>query len=389
MSKCDKVKLSELIIQKTDTEQIVDMENEHYITLSLYGKGARERVIKDGKYPVPFTGYRVSSGQFIYSRIDARNGAYAIIGPELDGFVVSKDFPVFDINESKVLPHFLRRAVLSDAFINQVKNSSFGATNRMRIKEEVFETYSIPLPELSKQNEIVDIMDRVETIINSRQQELQKLDDLIKARFVEMFGDPIDNPRSYPVHQLSEYITSLTSGSRGWAKYCVDEGKEWFITIKNVKDCHISTDNMQPVNAPDNAEAKRTKVQEGDLLISITADLGRTGVVTKEIAKHGAYINQHLSCVRINRDVLNPLFVAYYMESPAGKEQFTAKNQNAVKAGLNFNSINSLRLMVPPLTEQNRFIDFIAQVDKSKAAVQKSLDETQVLFDSLMQKYFG
>ena len=389
MSNCDKVKLSELIIQKTDTEQIVDMENEHYITLSLYGKGARERVIKDGKYPVPFTGYRVSEGQFIYSRIDARNGAYAIIGPELDGFVVSKDFPVFDINESKVLPHFLRRAVLSDAFINQVKNSSFGATNRMRIKEDIFEGYSIPLPGLSKQQEIVDILDRVETILNSRQQELEKLDALVKARFIELFGDPIDNPKGYPVHQLSEYITSLTSGSRGWAQYCVDDGEEWFITIKNVKDCHISTDNMQPVNAPDNAEAKRTKVQEGDLLISITADLGRTGVVTKEIAEHGAYINQHLSCIRLNREVLNPSFVAHYMESPAGKEQFIAKNQSAVKAGLNFNSINSLKIMVPPLAEQNRFIDFIEQVDKSKSAVQKSLDETQVLFDSLMQKYFG
>ncbi len=389
MSNCDKVKLSELIIQKTDTEQIVDMENEHYITLSLYGKGARERVIKDGKYPVPFTGYRVSEGQFIYSRIDARNGAYAIIGPELDGFVVSKDFPVFDINESKVLPHFLRRAVLSDAFINQVKNSSFGATNRMRIKEDIFEGYSIPLPGLSKQQEIVDILDRVETILNSRQQELEKLDALVKARFIELFGDPIDNPKGYPVHQLSEYITSLTSGSRGWAQYCVDDGEEWFITIKNVKDCHISSDNMQPVNAPDNAEAKRTKVQEGDLLISITADLGRTGVVTKEIAEHGAYINQHLSCIRLNREVLNPSFVAHYMESPAGKEQFIAKNQSAVKAGLNFNSINSLKIMVPPLAEQNRFIDFIEQVDKSKSAVQKSLDETQVLFDSLMQKYFG
>ena len=389
MSNCDKVKLSELIIQKTDTEQIVDMENEHYITLSLYGKGARERVIKDGKYPVPFTGYRVSEGQFIYSRIDARNGAYAIIGPELDGFVVSKDFPVFDINESKVLPHFLRRAVLSDAFINQVKNSSFGATNRMRIKEDIFEGYSIPLPGLSKQQEIVDILDRVETILNSRQQELEKLDALVKARFIELFGDPIDNPKGYPVHQLSEYITSLTSGSRGWAQYCVDDGEEWFITIKNVKDCHISSDNMQPVNAPDNAEAKRTKVQEGDLLISITADLGRTGVVTKEIAEHGAYINQHLSCIRLNREVLNPSFVAHYMESPAGKEQFIAKNQSAVKAGLNFNSINSLKIMVPPLAEQNRFIDFIEQVDKSKSAVQKSLDETQVLFGSLMQKYFG
>ena len=245
------------------------------------------------------------------------------------------------------------------------------------------------LDSLDKQKEIIESLGRCEKVIESRKQELQLLDNLIKARFVELFGDPIDNSKGYPVHQLSDYITSLTSGSRGWAQYCVDDGDEWFITIKNVKGCHIFTDNMQSVNAPDNAEAKRTKVQEGDLLISITADLGRTGVVTKEIAEHGAYINQHLSCIRINRDVLNPLFVAHYMESLAGKEQFAAKNQSAVKAGLNFNSINSLKLIVPPLVEQNRFIDFIEQVNKSKVAVQKALDETQKLFDSLMQRYFG
>ena len=257
-----------------------------------------------------------------------------------------------------------------EGYIEELRKQSIGGVIKY-IKLGNLTDARIELPNLKKQKNIVEELDKVNSIIKLRNEELRELDYLIKARFVEMFGDPIDNPRSYPVHQLSEYITSLTSGSRGWAKYCVDEGKEWFITIKNVKDCHISTDNMQPVNAPDNAEAKRTKVQEGDLLISITADLGRTGVVTKEIAKHGAYINQHLSCVRINRDVLNPLFVAYYMESPAGKEQFTAKNQNAVKAGLNFNSINSLRLMVPPLTEQNRFIDFIAQVDKSKLLLRR------------------
>ena len=220
--------------------------------------------------------------------------------------------------------------------------------------------------DIDRQCEIVDVLDKLTQIIQQRNKEISALDELIKARFVEMFGDPIDNSKGYAVHQLSEYITSLTSGSRGWAQYCVDDGDEWFITIKNVKGCHIFTDNMQSVNAPDNAEAKRTKVQEGDLLISITADLGRTGVVTKEIAEHGAYINQHLSCIRINRDVLNPLFVAHYMESPAGKEQFAVKNQSAVKAGLNFNSINSLKLIVPPLVEQNKFIDFIEQVDKSK-----------------------
>ena len=169
------------------------------------------------------------------------------------------------------------------------------------------------------QEKVTNILSKLESVIEERKQELLCLDKLTKARFVEMFGDTIKNPKGYQVHQLSEYITSLTSGSRGWAKYCVDDGSEWFITIKNVKDSHVILDNMQPVNAPDNAEAKRTKVQEGDLLISITADLGRTGVVTKEIAEHGAYINQHLSCIRMNKEVLNPLFVAHYMESPAGK----------------------------------------------------------------------
>ena len=241
----------------------------------------------------------------------------------------------------------------------------------------------------SERNAIVSVLQHAESVITLRQKELQKLDDLVKARFVEMFGDPKSNPNSYPISQLSEHIEFLTSGSRGWAQYCVDNGSEWFITIKNVKDCRISIDNMQPINAPDNAEAKRTKVQEGDLLISITADLGRTGVVTKEIADHGAYINQHLTCIRLNKEILNPLYVAFFMESPAGKEQFESKNQSAVKAGLNFNSINSLRLLVPPMDEQSAFVEFVHQVDKSKVVVQKALDEAQTLFDSLMQQYFG
>ena len=286
----------------------------------------------------------------------------------------------------KVVPEFVFWSLKSK---NSELNSKGTGSTFKAIGRKVLEETTVPDIPVDKQLECTTALNKIYEVIQMRKQELLMLDDLIRARFVELFGDPIDNSKGYPVHQLSEYITSLTSGSRGWAQYCVDDGDEWFITIKNVKDCHIFTDNMQPVNAPDNAEAKRTKVQEGDLLISITADLGRTGVVTKEIAEHGAYINQHLSCIRINRDVLNPLFVAHYMESPAGKEQFIAKNQSAVKAGLNFNSINSLKLIVPPLAEQNRFIDFIDQVNKSKIEVQKALDETQKLFDSLMQQYFG
>lgn len=291
------------------------------------------------------------------------------------------------IPSDKVLPEYLAYCI----YYNRSKLIELANAPVVPIiNKRQFEDFSINIEEnVERQSSIVTILKEVDRLICYRRQQLQKLDELVKARFVELFGDPKINPNNYPVCQLSDFIVFLTSGSRGWAQYCADDGTEWFITIKNVKDCHIETDNMQPINAPNNAEAKRTRVQEGDLLISITADLGRTGVVTKEIAGHGAYINQHLTCIRLKQDVLNPLYVAYFMESPAGKEQFESKNQSAVKAGLNFNSINSLRLMIPPLDDQNAFIDFIKQTDKSKLAISESLTELETLKKSLMQQYFG
>ena len=299
------------------------------------------------------------------------------IGRGLAGLTVNEDICVQD---------YLWYALSSK--VDELNSKGTGSTFKAINKKILAET-EIPLLPLAEQRKIAAVLDQVRNLIAKRRQQLDKLDELVKSRFIEMFGDQKSNPNSYPISQLSEHIEFLTSGSRGWAQYCVDNGSEWFITIKNVKDCRISIDNMQPINAPDNAEAKRTKVQEGDLLISITADLGRTGVVTKEIADHGAYINQHLTCIRLNKEMLNPLYVAFFMESPAGKEQFESKNQSAVKAGLNFNSINSLRLLVPPMDEQNAFVGFVHQIDKSKLAIQKSLEKLEILKKALMQKYFG
>ena len=275
-----------------------------------------------------------------------------------------------------------------ESILEKAASAAHGATMK-HLTKPVFDALPFYLPPLDEQRKIAAVLDKVSDLIAKRRQQLDKLDMLVKARFVEMFGDPHINPNGYPVCQLSDFIEFLTSGSRGWAQYCTDTGSEWFITIKNVKDCRISVNNMQPVDAPDNAEAKRTKVQEGDLLISITADLGRTGVVTKEIAEHGAYINQHLTCIRLNRDVLNPVYVAFFMESPAGKEQFASKNQSAVKAGLNFNAINSLRLLLPPMAKQIAFVEFVEQTDRAKKLCRNSLKKIEILKQSLIQKAFG
>ena len=195
---------------------------------------------------------------------------------------------------------------------------------------------------------------------------LNYLEELVKSRFIELFGDPVLNSKGWEVHRLDEYIEFLTSGSRGWAKYFVDEENEMFITIKNVKNNHISMENVQYINAPENKEAKRTKVKTGDLLISITADLGRTAIVDKKVADRGAYINQHLSLVRLNQSKVSPLFVSYFLETQGGRIQFENKNQSAVKAGLNFEAIKSLKILVPPLGLQESYLKFVAQTDKSK-----------------------
>lgn len=281
-----------------------------------------------------------------------------------DRVIVSPLYNVFSVSEELNL-QYLYYYLKSDFALQRIRAVATGSV-RDNLKLNMLYEFPINIPTIDEQNILVDKLDKARKIIALHQEELKLLDELMRGRFVELFGDPIENPKGYPIRQLSDYIISLTSGSRGWAQYCVDDGNEWFITIKNVKNCRITTDNMQPINAPDNVESKRTKVKEGDLLISITADLGRTGVVTKEIAEHGAYINQHLSCIRIDRNILNPFFVAHYMESPAGKEQFKAKNQSAVKAGLNFNSIKSLKLMIPLIEEQRLFADFVNQINKSK-----------------------
>ena len=144
------VEMRSLLHQNTKTERITNPQDEKYVTVALYGKGVRERNIE--KYdPKPFTGYRVHAGQFIYSRIDARNGAFGIIPGELEGAVVSKDFPTFDIDSQRITNEYLMFSVLEDNFIQQINRNSIGTTNRQRVSEEAFMSYEIKLPSVEEQ----------------------------------------------------------------------------------------------------------------------------------------------------------------------------------------------------------------------------------------------
>ena len=241
----------------------------------------------------------------------------------------------------------------------------------------------IPLPPLAEQDRIAGILDAADALRAKRREALAQLDTLLQSTFLDMFGDPVTNPMGWEVVSVGDEIRFLTSGSRGWAKYYAKDG-DTFIRIQNLKDGQLDLGDIAFVEAPESAEAKRTTVEPGDVLLSITADLGRTAVVPRGIAK--AHINQHLAILRFTS--LNPVFVSYQLASKGGQAQFDRLNREGVKAGLNFNDVKNIRLTNPPLNLQQRFAAIADSVEHQKASHRAHLAELDTLFASLQSRAF-
>lgn len=326
----------------------------------------------------------VATNDVILARMKETNKVLRITENYKD-IIVSTGFVVLRPIETKISSEYLEIVLKSRLFQYEKDKYCSGATQKA-INNAKLKNLKIPVPNISEQKYIVQVLNGVETIIKKRQSQIVALDELTQNVFLKMFGDPVLNTKKYPVSTLENYIDFLTSGSRGWSKYFTNTG-QYFITIKNVKNGNLYFDNVTYVNPPKTKEAIRTKIREKDLLISITADLGRTAVVDKETAMHGGYINQHLSLIRLNNQV-SPVYISAFLESMGGKLQFEKLNQNGVKAGLNFDLIKSLKIMLPPLKEQQLFETRLISIKKQKVKLLNSLRHYDNLYNSFLQKAF-
>ncbi|PCJ21111.1 MAG: hypothetical protein COB02_00555 [Candidatus Cloacimonadota bacterium] len=244
----------------------------------------------------------------------------------------------------------------------------------------------IPLPPLETQKKIALVLDKADKIRQKRKKALLKMDELIKSVFLDMFGDPVTNPMGWEKVKLGNLLEFLTSGSRGWAKYYSTSGAI-FIRIQNVKNGELLLDDLQFVLPPKNVEAKRTKVRVGDLLLSITADLGRTAVVDEKTSKLGAHISQHLALLRLKSSV-NPYYLSEFLESRAGVTQFINSDQKGVKSGLNFDKVKNLNILLPQIEIQNSFSNKLNKIKLQKNKITQGVFEINNLFNSLLQKAF-
>ena len=280
-------------------------------------------------------------------------------------------------------PAYARYCFYGHTFRCQIGNITKKSVNQASFAVKDLKQIKIEVPSLDVQNKVVVILDRVQKLIDMRNNELASLDNLIKARFVEMFGDPRSNPYGFSRKMLKDTCKVITGNtpSRSVEEYYGDY-VEW------IKTDNIVSGLLNPTKASEMLSEEGMKVgravgKDSILMACIAgsiASIGRVCVTDRTVA-----FNQQINAV-VPEDY-NVLFL--YVLLQLSKEYLVEEVNMALKGILSKSKLEEKEFMVPPIELQNQFADFVHQVDKSKVAVQKALDETQLLFDSLMQKYFG
>ncbi|WP_276133508.1 restriction endonuclease subunit S [Polluticoccus soli] len=294
------------------------------------------------------------------------------------GFCVLR--PKSTLLNSKYLFYWVQSKVFVDDMVKKATGASYPA-----VSDTIIKSSEIPLPPLHIQQHIADTLDKADALRRKDQELLKKYDDLAQSIFYDMFGDPVKNEKGWDKTKIGDITEFMTSGSRGWAKYYSDKG-EIFLRINNVKNGKLLLDDIAFVIPPNTAEAKRTIVQPGDLLVSITADLGRTAVIPKNLKS--AYINQHLALIRL-KPKANPYYLSAFLSSSAGQLQFVQADKGGVKAGLNFADIRRIEVLLPPIEIQNEFANILSKLGLLEINQIKELKESDTLFNSLLHRNFS
>lgn len=243
------------------------------------------------------------------------------------------------------------------------------------------------IPSLYEQDKVVRILDQVHRIVQVRSEELKWLDELIKARFVEICGEPVP---SWPLVSIGDICTDTRTGPFGSALHhdeFVDEGI-FVLGIDNAVENKFSYNRMRYITDEKYQQLKRYTVHPGDVIITIMGTIGRSAVIPENIPL--AINTKHLACLTPDSSKVSSVFLcSAFQMHPEVQRQLMGNAKGAIMDGLNLGIIKRLRFQLPPLQVQKDFELFYDQVDKSKVVVQKALEEAQLLFDSLMQKYFG
>lgn len=315
----------------------------------------------------------VRKNSILVSTVRPNLNAVALFQTETDNIpVVSTGFCVLDCKES-VNPRFVFNFCRSKAFIEDMVSQATGASYPA-VSDKIVRAAKIPQYSLEQQNEITQTLDSVSSIIEARKQQLQKLDELVKARFVEMFGNPEFNEKSWKTCRLGDECRVI-NGRAYKAEELLDDGKYRVLRVGNF----FTNDNwyFSDLELDDDKYC-----DEGDLLFAWSASFGPRIWHGEKVIYH-----YHIWKLADYEHCLNKDFFVELLNYNC--EVMKQGTHGSTMLHFTKSQMEDQQLILPPMELQKQFADLVGQTDRAKAAIRKTIDKAQFLFDSLMQKYFG
>lgn len=310
-------------------------------------------------------------------------------------FVWKNDKAVLNQHIFKVI--FNKKVVDKDFFVYQVENilrkaqnSVHGATMK-HLTKPVFDSLDFYLPLIEEQKRIAKQLKLINLLIDRRNDQIKKLDLLVKSRFIEMFGDPLNNSQSLNSMPMTD-VCYIIDGDRGknypTANDFYEDEHCLFLNAKNVTSNGFSFDSCMFITKEKDQSLRKGKLKRGDVVLTTRGTLGNLAYYTDDVPYENIRINSGMVILRMHKSTVNEVF--FIEQFKMLLDDIKAKiASGSAQPQLPISTMNKIVMIIPEISEQNQFADFVAQVDKSKLAIQQSLDELETLKKSLMQQYFG
>ncbi len=342
---------------------------------SMYITATAQKIIPEGMKKSRY----VQPGDFLLSNSMSFGRPYIlkIDGCIHDGWLVLRD------NKNTFDKRFLYYYLSSPSTYRKFENMAVGGVVN-NLNSEMVRGVSVPVPPMNEQLEIVNILDRVTNLISLRKQQIAKLDELVKARFVEMFGDETQFSRwnCGCVGDVADVCVGVVIKP---TQYYAEHGIPAFRSL-NIGELHVKDNDWVYFTEEGHAKNQKSLIRENDVLVVRSGAPGTACVATKKYAGYNAI---DIIIAHPDNTKVNSVFLATFTNMPHGMNQIREKTGGAAQQHFNVSGYKALNLILPPMELQNQFAAFVAQTDQQKLTIQQSLDKLELMKKALMQKYFG
>lgn len=327
----------------------------------------------------------VSAGDVLVATVRPNLNGVASVTAELDGATASTGFCVLRPRPSRLDARYLFHWVKSPGFVADMVKKVTGANYPAVSDRIIFDSF-IPLPSLSEQRQIAKVLDRAEALRVKRRACINRLEFLIQSLFLDLFGNPITNPKSLPQERLGTVTVNITDGKHGDCKPCPNSGY-FFVSVKDINNGRIDYSNARQIDPDDFMDVhKRTRLEPGDVLITNSGTIGKTAIVASTAETQRTTFQKSVAIVKPKREKLEPQYLKTSLDMCVAR--LSRQSSGSSQKNLLLGQLRDFVICVPPIEMQREYSLRMMAVEKLQTAQQASLAELDALSASLQYRAF-